>query len=113
MRIARTRTMSCAPSQSSRLLEVEEQDRDGRVDEHVAQAPEHPVPVVTRERQLVSAGHADEARIAALVRTVGPAMFVGCREEEELAAGDELAILFGECRAAELFVQPIREAPRV
>src|SRR5262249_39162897 len=63
--------------------------------------------------ELIGAGHAHEPRVAALVRAVGLRLRVRGRKEEKAPALDECAVLLGERRAAELLVEPDREAARV
>jgi len=59
-------------AQAARLLEVDEQQRNRRVHEHVAKAAEHAVAVVTRKCDFIDVGHPHEPRRATLVRAVGP-----------------------------------------
>jgi hypothetical protein len=68
------------------------------------------VAVVARKLELVGAGHAHEARVAALVRTIGPAFGVGAGEEEQRAALDERLVLLLEGGAAEPLVEPVGQA---
>ena len=56
-----------------RMLEVDDQQADLRVDRDVAQTSEHAVAVVARKRQCARVEHLDESGQAALVRAVGPA----------------------------------------
>ena len=53
--------------------------------------------------------HAHESRIAALVRAVRPALRVRGREEEHVAAFDELAILRRDARVIRDLFQPVRQ----
>ena len=90
-------------------FEVDEQHADVRIHARVAERQEHAVAVVVREHERGFVQHAHEARIAALVRTVRPAFVVRGREEEHVAALDELAILRRDARVVRDLFEAIRE----
>ena len=61
--------------------------------ERVAEREVHAVPVPARERDRPVVDDADEARLAALVRALRPALLVGRSEEEHVHSLDERAIV--------------------
>src|SRR5437763_1725904 len=100
-------------AQAVRSLEVDEQQRHRWVDEQIAEAAEHAVAVVARERELGYAGHANEAGCPALERAVGPPLAVGGSEEEHGAGFDKSAVFVAEVPARQFLVEPVGEAARV
>jgi len=64
-------------AQPFRRLEVDEEQSDARIHEDVAQALEHAVAVVAREREHVGRDDTDESGAPALVRAVRRAVAVG------------------------------------
>src|SRR5882672_9277550 len=100
-------------AQSVGPLEVDEQERHRRADKEIAEAAEHAVAVVARERELRFAGHAYEAGRPALVRAVGPPLAVDSGEEEQRAAFDERAVLVAEGLALQFLLESVGEAARV
>jgi hypothetical protein len=83
-------------AQAPGAFEVDEQQADVRVDQHVAEALEHAVAVVTGEGQRVRVDHPHEAGAAALVRAVRASLGIGGGQEEQRSALDEGAIGIGE-----------------
>src|SRR5215208_4491622 len=95
-------------------LEVDEQQADVTVDEHVAHREIHAVAVVARERNRPFVEDADEAGLAALVRAVGPPVGVGGSNEDHVAALDERAVVLVDGPARdELLVDAVGEPARV
>src|SRR5687768_12932846 len=68
--------------EAPRLLEIEEEQADIRIDPDIAQAAEHAVAVVAWERQLVRRGNAHKTRQAALVGALRPAVLIRRGEEK-------------------------------
>ena len=83
------------------------------VDQHVPERAEHAVAVVGREGDRVLVEHAHEARLAALVGAVRPALLVGRGEEEHVHALDERAVVVVDDVAQGHALEPVGEAPRV
>src|ERR1041384_944862 len=109
---ARTRSIA-VDAQPLALLEIDEQDADGRVGRNVAEALEHAVAVVARKGERVRRDDPHESGRTPLVRAVGLALRIGARQEEEALLGKECAILFAELGAQQLFGQAIGDAPAV
>jgi hypothetical protein len=75
--------------QAGPVLEVDEEQPDGRVLREVAGGQEHPVAVVDREGDGRLVDHADEAGVAALVRALRLPRRVSRRDEEHVPGLDE------------------------
>ena len=95
------------------LLEVDEQQADLGVHEDVAEAAEHPVAVVARERERAVVDDPDEAGHAALVRAVRPPVGVGGGEEEHGGALDDLAVAVRERVVHRDLFEPVGDPPAV
>jgi hypothetical protein len=98
-------------AQAPRRFEVDEQQAHGRIRLHIAEAAELAIAVVAGKFELARAGDAHEARVAALVRAIGPAHLIRRGQEEHRTAFDEGPVLLGEGAAAQLLVQPVGQAP--
>jgi hypothetical protein len=94
-------------------LEVDEQQTHVRMHQDVSGREVHAVSVVVREHDRVLVQHADEARLAALVRTGRSPLGVGRREEEHVAILDELTIALTNGVADQLPVDSVSQRPRV
>ena len=95
------------------MLERDEEQADLGVDEHVARGDEHAVAVVARERERALVEHADEARLAALVRAVRAPVLVGGGEEEHVHRLDERAVAVVDEVADLDVLEPVGEPARV
>ncbi len=80
-------------------LEVDEEQADVRVHEHVPRREVHAVAVVARERDRALVEHAHEAGLAALVRALRAPLLVGRGEEEHVPRLDERAVVLVDQRA--------------
>ena len=100
-------------AQTARLLEVDKQQRNRWVHEHVAETAEHAVAVVTRKRDLIDVGHSDEPRCTAFVRAVWPPVAIGGCNEEQRSTLDERTILVGELGSRQLVDQAIGKPARI
>jgi hypothetical protein len=80
-----------------------------RIHARVAERQEHAVAIVVREHERAGVEHPHETRIAALVRTVRPALCVRRRQKEHVATLDELAILRREQRVISHLFETVRQ----
>ena len=94
-------------------LEVDEQQPNVRIHEHVAGGQVHAVAVVVREDQCVGIQHADKARLAALVRARRSSLAVGGCKEEHVATLDEGTVTLADGVADEQVVDTVGQRSRV
>ena len=91
------------------LFEVDEEQPDVRVDEGVPGGQVHPVAVVVREGDRVLVHDVREARVATLVRALGPTVCIRCGDEEHVAALDEGPVVVVDPVPHEPLVDPVRK----
>ena len=96
-----------------RLGEVDEQHPDAGVHDDVAEAAEHAVAVVARERDRLRVEDRHETRSPALVRAVGPAVLVRRRQEEHRALLHELDVVDRQLRVQGDLLEPVGDPPTV
>lgn len=79
-----------------RSFEVDEQERDSRVHQHVAEASELPVAVVARKRERGFVEDPYETGKSSLVRDVWPAIGVSGSKKEQVGGLHERLVLSSE-----------------
>src|SRR6266545_2604111 len=94
-------------------LEVDEEQTNLGVDEHVSSRQVHPVPVVDREGDRVLVEDADETGLTSLVRALRLPLIVRCGDEEHVASLDEAAVVGVDAVADDAALDAIGETARV
>ena len=108
-------SMLAVPFSRSRRCrsKIDEQQPDLGLTSRLPERQEHAVAVVVREGDRVLVEHAHEARLAALVGAVRPALGVRRGEEEHVHALDERAVVVVDDVAQGHALEPVGEPPRV
>jgi len=78
------------------ILEINEEQADLRIDQNVAQALKHAVPVIVWECQSLLIDDPNKAGYPALVRDVRLSLGIGGRQEEHAGPRYQLAVSVGE-----------------
>ena len=94
-------------------FEVDEEEADVLRRDEVPGRQVHPVAVIDREGDRRFVEHADEARLAALVRALRPPLLVGRRDEEHVAGLDEGSVALVDAVMNDPLLDPVGEPSRV
>jgi hypothetical protein len=108
-RIVRDDLRRSVHTQPFRSFEIEKQQPDVRIHQHVAPRAVHPVAVVIRHGQCVLVQHMHEPGQAAFVRTVRTPLRIRRGDEEHRASLNERAVFIRERGAHDHLLQAVRE----